>query len=268
MALTPAREALLAVAGSGGDVAEGALWIAADDCPGVEPAPWLERIDELAGELRSRCGLHGCGPSDAPLVAALLRDRLRLHGAGGGDPRAHYLHTVLERGAGIPIACSAIWIAVGRRAAIPIEGVNMPGHFLVRVQSLLFDTTDDGEPLDDESARSLVAAATGHRPAQLEPTWLASATTRDMLVRMSRNLRGCYSCREEWPLALQAADRCVDLLPDDPLERRDRGLLLWRVGRSREALADVRFYLEAAPDDAVDRPTVEEIAARLRAFMN
>ena len=268
MALASAREALLAVASNEGDVAEGALWIAAEDCPGVQPAPWLERIDELAGELRTRCGINGCSPSDAPLVAGLLRDRLQLRGAGGGDPRAHYLHTVLDRGAGIPIACSAIWIAVGRRAAIPIEGVNTPGHFLVRVQSLLFDTTDDGEPLDDESTRRLVAAATGAHLDKLDPRWLTTATTRDMLVRMSRNLRGCYTILEDWALALRAADRCVDLLPDDPVERRDRGLLLWRLGRSHEALGDLRFYLDAMPEDASDRASLEEIAGRLRAFMN
>src|ERR1700719_4448592 len=135
-----AREAVLECAARDGDIAEGALWIAADDCPGVEPEPWLERIDELAGELRTRCGLRECGPADAPLVGALLRDRLRLRGAGGGDPRAHYLHHVLERGAGVPIACSAIWIAVGVRAHIPVEGVNLPGHFVVRVDGHMFDT--------------------------------------------------------------------------------------------------------------------------------
>src|ERR1039457_1385777 len=95
------REAVLECAARDGDIAEGALWLAADDCPGVEPERWLECLDDLASDLRSRCGLHGCGPSDAPLVGALLRDRLRLRGAGGGDPRAHYLHNVLERGAGV-----------------------------------------------------------------------------------------------------------------------------------------------------------------------
>ena len=105
-----AREAMLEVAATDGDIAAGALWLAAEDCPDVVPACWLERIDELASELSSRCGINGCSPNDAPLVASLLRDRLRLHCAGGGDPRAHYLHTVLQRGAGIPIACSAIWI--------------------------------------------------------------------------------------------------------------------------------------------------------------
>jgi regulator of sirC expression with transglutaminase-like and TPR domain len=262
------REALLDLATHGGDVAEGALWIAAEDCPGVQPRPWLERLDELAGELRTRCGINGCVPSDAPLVAALLRDRLRLRGTGGGDPRAHYLHSVMERGAGIPIACSAIWIAVGRRAELPIEGVNLPGHFLVRVGSLLFDTIAGGEPLDEDDTRQLVATSTGREHVTFDPSWLARASTRDILARMSRNLRGCYSCLENWELAVQAADRCVDLLPDEPAERRDRGFLYWRIGHSGAALDDLRFYLDAAPAEAADRDAVTEIANRVRATLN
>ena len=268
MSVVSARESLLALAARHGDVGEGALWMAAEDCPGVAPRPWLDRLDELAGELSTRCGVNGCRPSDAPLVAGLLRDRLGLRGAGGGDPRAHYLHSVLERGAGIPIACSAIWIAVGRRAAIPIEGVNTPGHFLVRVGELLFDTIAGGEPLDEEDTRQLLSRATGHNLTRVEPRWMTSASTRDILVRMSRNLRGCYTSLENWPLALRAADRCVDLLPADPVERRDRGLLLWRLGQTHAALEDLRWYLAMAPHDAEDRSGIEEVAGRLRAFMN
>jgi regulator of sirC expression with transglutaminase-like and TPR domain len=198
----------------------------------------------------------------------LLRDRLGLRATGGGDPRAHYLHSVLERGAGIPIACAAIWIAVGTRADIPIEGVNLPGHFLVRVGPLLFDTVAGGEPLDDVAVRRLVGDAIGRTPARVEPSWLTTATTRDMLLRMSRNLRGCYSCLEQWPLALRAADRCVDLAPEDPAERRDRGLLLWRMAHPGGALEDLRAYLDRAPADTPDREAVTEIACRLRAFLN
>src|SRR5580693_8231273 len=173
------REAVLECAARDGDIAEGALWLAADDCPGVEPERWLERLDDLASELRSRCGLEGCSPADAPMVGALLRDRLRLRGAGGGDPRAHYLHNVLERGAGVPIACSAIWIAVGARAQIPIEGVNLPGHFVVRVEGDMFDTVASGEPLDDEDVKGLVTTATGHEVAHLEPARMERASARD-----------------------------------------------------------------------------------------
>ena len=44
------REAVLECAARDGDIAEGALWLAADDCPGVEPDRWLERLDELASD--------------------------------------------------------------------------------------------------------------------------------------------------------------------------------------------------------------------------
>lgn len=263
-----AREALLACAAGDGDVAEGALWLAAEDCPGVEPARWLERIDQLAAELRTRCGIDGCGPGDAPLVAALLRDRLRLRGAGGGDPRSHYLHCVLERGVGVPIACSAVWIAVGRRVDIPVEGVNMPGHFLVRVDGHLFDTVASGEPLDDEDMRRLVASSTGREPDKLEPAWLTRASTREILARMSRNLRRCYTSLENWALAVQAADRCVALIPEAPAERRDRGLLLWRMGRMQAALEDINSYLDQAPQECADRVALTEAAGRLRAILN
>jgi regulator of sirC expression with transglutaminase-like and TPR domain len=262
------REAVLECAARDGDIAEGALWIAADDCPGVEPERWLARLDELAGELSTRCGLDGCGASDAPLVGALLRDRLRLRGAGGGDPRAHYLHNVLERGAGVPIACSAIWIAVGARAHIPIEGVNLPGHFVVRVDGHMFDTVASGEPLDDEDILRLVTTCTGQAIDGLEPAQLARASSRDMLARMSRNLRRCYTSMECWEQALCAADRCVELMGCAPAERRDRGLLLWRMGRIVAALADINAYLDEAPETCADRPAMTEVAGRLRAFLN
>lgn len=262
------RESLLACAAAEGDAAEGALWLAAEDFPEVRPAEWLDRIDELAVELKSRCGSNGCRAADHPVMAAVLRDRLRLRGSGGGDPRAHYLHQVIERGAGVPIACAVIWMALGRRVNIPVEGVNLPGHFIVRVDGKLIDPIASDEPLDDDDIRSLIARSMGTAPAALDPSWLRVARTRDVLARMSRNLRGCYSSLENWPLALRAADRCVDLLPDEPSEQRDRGLLLWRMGQSGAALEDLRSYLDRAPKDAPDRVSVTEIAGRLRAAMN
>jgi regulator of sirC expression with transglutaminase-like and TPR domain len=61
-----------------------------------------------------------------------------------------------------------------------------------------------------------------------------------MLARMSRNLRRCYTSLECWDMALRAADRCVDLVPSAPAERRERGLLLWRMGRIVAALVDIK----------------------------
>jgi regulator of sirC expression with transglutaminase-like and TPR domain len=261
------RTALLSCAAApDGDVAEAALWLAAEDNPGVDPAPWLALLDELGEELRARTG-DGPPFTAVPVIAALLRDRLGLRGAGGGDPQTHYLHRVMERGCGIPIACGSLWIAVGRRAGLPVDGIGLPGHFVVRVGTTLVDAFSGGEPLDHEAARELVSSVVGSQVAQLDPTWLQPATVRSILARMSRNLRGCHAAREDWPRALLAADRCVALQPGSPAELRDRGLLRWRVGQAAGALADLSGYLDGAPE-ASDAADVRDVVGRLRAFLN
>jgi regulator of sirC expression with transglutaminase-like and TPR domain len=263
MAAADPRSLLLAAAADpSADVAEAALWMAAEDSPAVQPDRWLGLLDELARGLDGRAGE---GPAAA--LAALLRARLNLRGAGGGDPRTHYLNSVLERGAGTPIACGAIWMGVGRRAGIRVEGIAIPGHFAVRVEGMVVDSCS-GEPLDDDDLRRTAGRHLGREPERVEPRWLEPASPRRILARMSRNLRGCYASLESWPLALQAADRCVDLLPDEPTERRDRGLLLWQMGRPQGALRDLSEYLAAAPADAPDRAHVTEVVGRLRSLLN
>jgi regulator of sirC expression with transglutaminase-like and TPR domain len=244
------------------DIAAAALWIAVEDLPGVDPDRWLGVLDALASELDAN---GRSGPADG--LARLLRDRVHLRGAGGGDPRAHYLSSVLERGAGTPLACGVIWMAVGRRAGIPVEGMALPGHFAVRVAGVVVDAFS-GERLDDVDLREIAGRHLGHAPERVEPRWLEPATPRRILARMSRNLRGCYASLESWALALTAADRCVDLLPDEPGERRDRGLLLWRMGQPQGALRDLTEYLATAAPDAPDRAHVHEVVARLRSLLN
>jgi regulator of sirC expression with transglutaminase-like and TPR domain len=263
MAIADPRSLLLAAAADPtSDVAEAALWMAVEDAPAVDPDRWLGLLGDLARELDGRAGDR---PSAA--LAAVLRARLKLRGAGGGDPRTHYLNSVLERGAGTPIACGAIWMGVGRRAGIQVEGIALPGHFAVRVEGLVVDACS-GEPLDDEDLRRTAGRHLGREPERVEPRWLEPASPRRILARMSRNLRGCYASLESWPLALRAADRCVDLLPDEPAERRDRGLLLWQMGRPQGALCDLGDYLAAAPPAAPDRGHVTEVVRRLRALLN
>jgi regulator of sirC expression with transglutaminase-like and TPR domain len=266
------RTALLACAARpDGDIATGALWLAAEDCEGVEVAARLAQVDELGDELRTRAGGAQGSLTDvgaAALLGRLLADRLHLEGAPGDDARNHYLHTVMARGQGIPIACSSLWIAVGRRGGLHVEGVGLPGHFVVRVGSLLVDAFAGGEPLDGAGACRLAATGLGGRvPESLAPAWTRPQNVREMLARMSRNLRECHSAQERWGLALLAADRCVALDPLEPLDRRDRGLLRFRVGLALPALRDLRVYLGAVPE-APDRPAVEKIAARAMAMVN
>src|ERR1035441_3605410 len=173
---------LAAAADPASGLAEAALWITVEDTPSVDPWPWLGLLNDLADQVDRKVAKR---PSDA--VAALLRSRLHLRGAGGGDPRTHYLNSVLQRGAGTPIACGAIWMGVGRRAGIRVEGIALPGHFAVRVEGPVVDACS-GEPLEDDDLRQAAARHLGRQPERVEPRWLEPATPRRILARMSRNL--------------------------------------------------------------------------------
>ena len=48
------------------------------------------------------------------------------------DPRNSFLNEVLDRRTGIPITLALVYIEVARRAGVRVEGVNFPGHFLLR----------------------------------------------------------------------------------------------------------------------------------------
>jgi regulator of sirC expression with transglutaminase-like and TPR domain len=268
MAADPRARLLECVAQPDPDVAEAALWLAAEDDPAVDPAPWLALLDDLAEEVRSRLG--GDRPPASGVLAVLgatVRDRLRLRGADGSEPAHHYLNAILEHGLGNPIGCSTVWMALGRRAGIRVEGVGLPGHFLVRVGGVLVDPHGGGELLTLGEARERVARSTGETPPSLDP-WLAPTPVREVVARMSRNLRALYAARQEWAPAVRAADRCVAVLPGAPVELRERGTLLLRMGLTGAAMRDLRRYLDGIPDDAPDRLEAERAYASARAMLN
>ena len=102
-----------------------------------------------------------------------------------------FLHKVLDTRRGLPIIVSAIWIEVGRRAGIEMEGVGLPGHFLVFAGGQLVDPFHFGEAIGADEAASLVAESMGGKP-RLEPAWLTPVGTPVIVSRILTNLAGRY----------------------------------------------------------------------------
>ncbi|MDY0003198.1 MAG: transglutaminase-like domain-containing protein, partial [Polyangia bacterium] len=71
----------------------------------------------------------------ADLLTTLLVDELGLRGdqVDYTHPVNSQISKVLERRRGLPILLSVVWMEVGRRAGMPVEGIGLPGHFIVRV---------------------------------------------------------------------------------------------------------------------------------------
>jgi regulator of sirC expression with transglutaminase-like and TPR domain len=251
------------------DLAEAALWIAAEEQPGLDPALWLARLDEMAARLRPRLERVPDELGRVERLAGFLVDEVGLRGNAEDyyDPRNSLLNEVLARGLGIPITLALVYMEVGRRAGVPLDGVGFPGHFLLRhslCPRLLFDPFDGGRLLTEEDCRGMLDRLSGGTLA-FDPRLLKPASPRHILIRMLNNLRRVYLHRGEFLRTIGALDRVLLLDPDDVGARRDRGLLSLRWGDPARGIADLECYLALepeAPDHAAIEGLIKEAGSR------
>jgi len=168
------------------------------------------------------------------------------------DPRNSFLNDVLVRRTGIPITLSIIYMHVGRRVGLWLEGVNFPGHFLVRCKGMLGDAapTEDlildpfhgGIVLTERDCVRLLRRHAGEG-ARFDRVLLAPAFKAQILVRMLVNLKRAYARLRSFSRARDVADLVLALDPTSLTELRDRGLLSYQMGHYGVALADLERYL-------------------------
>src|SRR5438270_358272 len=150
-------------------LAEAALLIAAHANPALDVSAALGQLDAIAARV---------GEPDVEAVCRVLFEELGLRGARQDydDPRNSYLDQVLARRRGIPISLSVLLMEIGGRCGLRLEGVGMPGHFLVRDPARpdrLIDTFDRGRHLDRLDCQRLLQRVAG-REARLSEAMLAT----------------------------------------------------------------------------------------------
>ena len=259
------QEFLDAVASPAADLALAALRLARVEYPELDPAPWLAELDALGEEARARVARAAeLDPGRAARIAALTRYFYEERGFTGDrefyeDPRNSFLNQVLERRAGIPITLAIVLLEIGRRAEVPLEGVNFPGHFLVRApagpgeadaRALLIDPFHGGAIVSERDCQRLLHAHAGLE-AELSGEMFATAGKREIMMRMLLNLKRAYVRQHSFPQARDVTELLVRLEPAAVTELRDRGLLSYHLRDLSSALRDLETYLRvaAAPDD-------------------
>ena len=244
------------------DLADASLWIAAEEYPHLDPQVYLGRLESLAERVR---GARRRRPGTYVALDALRSVLVEEQQFGGNadhyyDPRNSFLNEVLDRRVGIPISLSVLWLEVARRSGIAAEGVNMPGHFLVRLldrhEPLLIDPFCDGMLLTPDACEDRLRQTHGDE-MRLSVEDLAAASSKQILVRMLNNLRMIYLELEDHSRALAVVDRIVMLVGDSPKLRRDRGLLFSKLKIYGKAWADLSAYLRS---DEVQQATDVEVS--------
>lgn len=254
------------------DLAEAALLIAEDAYPGLDVDAYLQKLDDLAEPLRPSWRAY------APLEEMVATLNGHLFGEIGFrgnreayyDPRNSYLNEVLDRKLGLPITLSVVYMEVARRLGLTVAGVGLPGHFIVSAErdgtSLLLDPFNGGEILGVEDCERLVQEAQGDTVPFAEAQ-LAPIRKRQILTRMLNNLKRTYLMRDDAVAAWPVVEKMVCLNPESAVDRRDRGLVAYRLNNFAQARQDLRFYLDRRPG-APDRVAIQASLAAVESILS
>jgi regulator of sirC expression with transglutaminase-like and TPR domain len=256
-------------------LAEAALLLACEEYPHLSLTPYLDELDRMADSVERKTATDS---SPIETIAAINQVLFLDYGFEGNaekyyDPRNSFLNDVIERRKGIPITLSAIYIEVARRVGFNIDGVGMPGHFLVkylsRTEEIFIDPFNQGAILTRDDCRGLLP------PEQLETgrsseQWLRRVTNRHILTRMLVNLRAIYLQAQTFDKALVMLDLMILTEPDTLEFYKERGLLRLQLREFRGAASDLKWFLKHSADSE-DNSKIESYLRdvnRIRAMMN
>jgi regulator of sirC expression with transglutaminase-like and TPR domain len=264
------------------DLAVAALMIARVEHPRLDAGPYLDQLDALGREAKIRVAAAPIVPGDTPArvdpdryarVLAMndyLFGELRFVGneVHYEDPRNSFLNEVLDRRTGIPITLALLYMEVARRAGLHVEGINFPGHFLLRCparrglqysEDLIIDAYHGGALLSEDACRELLRRHAGD--GQTSQRYLRGhATKPQILARMLLNLKRVYVRMYSFPQARDATELLLAVDPSAKTELRDRGLLAYHLNDFSGALRDLQAYLQLGSMSRLDEEEREEQA--------
>lgn len=239
-----------------------ALELAAIDTPGLDPAPFLDQLNDLASRLADRMRNFNDGRDFVETAQRYLFGELGFRGNEEEffDPRNSCLNQVLERRTGIPISLSVLYMEIARRLAMPVYGISLPRHFVIQFDdgnySTFIDPYNGGKTITPQECFALAGAEVA------DPILLRRASKKDIVIRMLQNLRGVYLRRNDWARTVQTLDLLLIGAPEVAGLYKQRGLLQIELRHMQAARADLERYL-ALDQQAADR---DEIRKQMQAI--
>lgn len=250
------------------DLAYAALCIAQEAYPDLEPQIYLDALKTMAAEIELRLA-----PERYPLrviqtINQYLFDELGFRGNEHNyyDPRNSFLNDVIDQRIGIPITLALVYLEVAQQLGFPMEGIGMPGHFLIRPKvedmEIYVDTFNQGITLFPQDCEERLQQIYGSS-AKLESDYLTPVRNTEFLIRMLTNLKMIYFNYRDAHRALATIDFILLLAPEQLYERRDRGLILHQLERWQEARSDLEAYLAGVPA-AQDRWMIRQLLKKIQ----
>lgn len=255
-----------------------ALALAALDRPRVGLDWYEDHARQLVEAAREAlAGLEAGGFQGGP--AELLRTALAATLAGSfgyvGD-RLNYddlqnanLMRVMDRRKGLPVALGILYIHVGRSLGFRVEGLGLPGHFLIRAEAggerVIFDPFNAGVPVAPAEMRELLKATLGVAE-ELTPEHWSPVSDRSVVMRLQNNIKVRRLRAEAFAEALRTVEGMLLVAPDEASLWREAGILRAREGEVGSAISALEHYLALAPGDELRHQTavlLQQLRSRL-----
>lgn len=255
------------------NIGETALALGLLFLPGVRPERYrhhLRKLGELLAEDHTLRLKQGETDSPALRLACLRRVLHDQQGYAGDTERYDDLQNanlirVIERRKGLPVAIGILYIAAARACGWHIEGLNFPGHFLVRLEMdgerLIVDPFRSGAEMDAAALRGLLKSIAGSK-AELSHQFYLPVSNREILIRLENNLKKRLIEQEEYAQAVIVLEAMEALAPDEYRTLFDKGVLYAKLGQKRQAAQAIESYIARAPD-ARDRQQAQGILQQI-----
>ena len=212
----------------------------------VQGRKYLAALDEMAIEIGERLRRQKMRPTHKaiPIINDYLFGELGFTPiSDADDPNDLFLHSVLDRRRGYCLSLSVLYLAIGERLGMPLQGVVVPGHFFVRYESgqirFNIETTSKGAILSDDHYIDKFKV-----PSDRGGIYMKSLSKVQTLGCFFNNLGNVYHDTGNLQMALLAIERAVQINPDLSESRANLGNIYLKLGRVEQAISQYQTALE------------------------
>jgi regulator of sirC expression with transglutaminase-like and TPR domain len=229
------------------DLAEGALALAAVSRPSVSLAPYRAHLAQLAADVAPAMGLE----ARITAVNAVLYARHGYEGdaASYDDLDNANLIRVIDRRRGLPVALGILYLHMARAQGWQAEGLNFPGHFLLRLENgrerAIVDPFHAGLTRSPSDLRDLLKVSAG-ADAELTPRLYESVSNRQVLLRLQNNVTSRLAKAGKYEEAIESLDAMILLAPHAARLWFERGAYQAKLGNLTAAIASLETFIARA----------------------
>lgn len=112
------------------------------------------------------------------------------------DPDNSYMNKVMDEKKGIPVTLSILYLLISRRLNLPVYGLSLPGHFILKYsdenEEFFIDPFNKGIIISIKEAQKFIKNIGMTDEEFKEIPYLKNSTDREIILRVLRNLSEIY----------------------------------------------------------------------------